>query len=198
MPVIGLSMTPRYLRPLRFILPIVSCDSKLSIRRWRLHFRYEDATTDDSHTKAMRSLTGSLTYYSSIVAIINQHHISSSRPFIQAKREKKKGRNQPPKIDREFRRCKWNRIIHLCVDVRVHWERCTCVFYETRGRPRRTRRSETGTKFTFVDTFHATKSRRLRFEEAHRFQIHWLNGIDSGNEVIACDFIAPRWCIGRW
>lgn len=99
MPVIGLSMTLRYLHPLRFILPIVSCDSKLSIRRWRLHFRHEDATTDDSHTKAMRSLTGSLTYYSSIVAIINQHHISSSRPFIQAKREKKK-KKKPTTEDR--------------------------------------------------------------------------------------------------
>lgn len=38
----------------------------------------------------MRSPTGSLTYYSSIVAIINQHHISSSRSFRPTREAKRK------------------------------------------------------------------------------------------------------------
>lgn len=123
----------------------------------------------------MRSPTGSLTYYSSIVAIINQHHISSSRSFRptrEAKRKKWKKTSIRRSIEsfadaNEIQLLILDPCARACVCVcvcvrstRNHQDICTCVRSWTTTKDTRVK---TGTKFTLVDTFSATKSRRLRF-----------------------------------
>lgn len=120
----------------------------------------------------MRSPTGSLTYYSSIVAIINQHHISSSRSFRPRGKTKEVEENKHRRSIESFADA--NEIQLLILDPRV----CVCVCTSARLAPRvfqdictcvcswtttKDTRVKTGTKFTLVDTFSATKSRRLRF-----------------------------------
>lgn len=97
----------------------------------------------------MRSPTGSLTYYSSIVAIINQHHISSSRSFRPRGKTKEVEENKHRRSIESFADA--NEIQLLILDPRV----CVCVCVRVRvslhayskisapvcarGRPRRTR-----------------------------------------------------------
>ena len=95
----------------------------------------------------MRSPTGSLTYYSSIVAIINQHHISSSRSFRPRGKTKEVEENKHRRSIESFADA--NEIQLLILDPRV----CVCVRVRVSlhayskisapvcacGRPRRTR-----------------------------------------------------------
>lgn len=121
----------------------------------------------------MRSPTGSLTYYSSIVAIINQHHISSSRSFRPRGKTKEVEENKHRRSIESFADA--NEIQLLILDPRVCMYVCMCVCvslhtYSKISAPvcgswttTKDTRVKTGTKFTLVDTFSATKSRRLRF-----------------------------------
>lgn len=70
----------------------------------------------------MRSPTGSLTYYSSIVAIINQHHISSSRSFRPRGKTKEVEENKHRRSIESFADA--NEIQLLILDPRV----CVCVY----------------------------------------------------------------------
>ena len=144
-------MTLRYLRP-RFAYR--STRNFLQQSAGTKFFRHDArfASIDDSR-KVTRSPTGSLTRYSSIVAIINQHHISSSESFVQAKRRRRRRRRRrgeggkgPTDKDRSRvsmqmkSNCKHTRsfaLVYLCA-VETS---CTCVLRETRGRlgERRTR-----------------------------------------------------------
>lgn len=150
-----------YLHPLRFISPIET------FYVWRGYRR----RIDDSATNALANRIVDL-------LLIDRGNYQSTPYFflsiVPAKRQNERsGRKQASKIDREFRRCKWNPIAYprstcVCVCVctsarlapRVFQDICTCVRSWTTTKDTRVK---TGTKFTLVDTFSATKSRRLRF-----------------------------------
>ena len=153
-----------YLHPLRFISPIETFYVRPGYRR-----RIDDSATNALANRIVDLLLIDRGNYQS-----TPYFFLSIVPANERGKTKEVEENKHSKIDREFRRCKWNPIayprsaracvcacVYVCVrSTRNHQDICTCVRSWTTTKDTRVK---TGTKFTLVDTFSATKSRRLRF-----------------------------------